>query len=76
MYILHTCITKNQKTSLPRETVAQNGLRHLKIGGQHPGGPIHGGDGHGVRIFKGVSHPGNGEFDGIHGMRPVCGCIL
>ena len=36
----------------------QDGLRQQTIGGQHPGGPINGGDGHGVRFLKVVSNPG------------------
>ena len=42
MQILYKCVTKNQKTSLPRETIVQNGLRYLTTGGQHPGGTTHG----------------------------------
>ena len=70
MEILYKCVTKNQKTSLPRET-EKNGLRYLTSGGQHQGVPTHGGrnqDGPGGRSFKGVSHPRSGDYrvcDGV-----------
>ena len=44
---------------------------------QHPGGPTHGGrnqDGLGVRIGKGVSHPGSGDYrvcDGVYTPPPA-----
>ena len=75
MKILYKCVTKNLKTSLPRET-EKNGLRYLTSGGQHPGGPTHGGrnqDGPGVRICEGFSHSDSGDHRVCDG---VCAHLL